>query len=429
MKQLIFLELNEINFSEMEKYISKGKLQNFKVLFGEFGYSETISEDRYEELEPWIQWVTAHTGKSYGEHKVFRLGDIKDRDIPQIWEELEAKGYKVGAISPMNANNCTKDASFFIPDPWTETDVTGSTVDKNLYQAISQAVNDNAQSKVTLKTILWLLIGAISNARISNYLKYLRLAMSARNSPWAKAMFLDLLLGDLFIKQYKKKSPNFASLFLNAGAHIQHHYMFSSAVYEGDLGNPDWYVTGGQDPVLDVYELYDSIVGEIRRVFPGVRIMLATGLHQDPHPEVTYYWRLNKHQRFLDKIGASFDSVQSLMSRDFLVRCKTESDTFDTARLLESAKDANGTPLFSVDNRGTELFVMLTYAEDISDTFVCTVNGEQYSEFKADISFVAIKNGRHNGVGYFVDTGVPKDSHPEKFPLKETPDIIKSVFA
>ena len=26
------------------------------------------SEDRYEHLEPWIQWVSFYTGKSYGEY-------------------------------------------------------------------------------------------------------------------------------------------------------------------------------------------------------------------------------------------------------------------------------------------------------------------------------------------------------------------------
>ena len=65
----------------------------------------------YEHLEPWIQWVTAHTGLDFAEHGVFRLGDIVARDLPQIWEQLEEKGLRVGAICPMNAKHRLKDAA------------------------------------------------------------------------------------------------------------------------------------------------------------------------------------------------------------------------------------------------------------------------------------------------------------------------------
>ena len=42
--------------------------------------------------------------------------------------------------------------------------------------------------------------------------------------------------------------PDFASLFLNAGAHIQHHYMYDSACYQGPHRNPPGYVAAGCDP-------------------------------------------------------------------------------------------------------------------------------------------------------------------------------------
>src|SRR5688572_7063566 len=93
-QQLLFLELNEINFEYLEAYIARGELPAFRDFFARHGYSETTSEQRYDELEPWIQWVTAHTGKSLSEHGVFRLGDIVDHDLPQIWERLEDLGLR-----------------------------------------------------------------------------------------------------------------------------------------------------------------------------------------------------------------------------------------------------------------------------------------------------------------------------------------------
>lgn len=62
-------------------------------LLGAIGCVLTESEKEYQHLEPWIQWVTAHIGMTFAEHGVFRLGDIVNRDIPQIWEQLEQRDY------------------------------------------------------------------------------------------------------------------------------------------------------------------------------------------------------------------------------------------------------------------------------------------------------------------------------------------------
>lgn len=428
MSQLLFLELNEINFDHIRIYVDRGLLPNFSHLIEQHGVSETESEKRYEELEPWIQWVTAHTGKTLAEHNIFRLGDITAYDIPQIWEQLEEKGLKVGAISPINAKNRTKDAAFFVPDPWTDTPVSGPPLLKAMSNAVSQAVNDNAKSRIAAKSVLALLAGAAVNARPANYTGYLRLFGNARKKPWAKAMFLDLLLADTFINQTKKKRPDFASLFLNAGAHIQHHYMFSAAAYDGPMKNPDWYIGDGLDPVLEIYALYDRILGQITAAFPKARIMIATGLHQDPYPELTFYWRLANHSAFLRKLSAPFASIEPRMSRDFLVDCDSTNDADKTAQILAGAEDQNGVKLFDVDNRGTDLFVMLTYPHDIPDEFQFKVGNHSYADLRKDVAFVAIKNGQHNGIGYFVDTGVPKDAQETGFPLTQIPGKILNAF-
>ena len=104
-RSLIFLELNEVNFEFVRAYAGEGRLPTFANLIESHGFAVTESEQAYEQLEPWIQWVTAHTGKSFAEHGVFRLGDIVNHDLPQIWECFEQRGLRVGAVSPMNAKN------------------------------------------------------------------------------------------------------------------------------------------------------------------------------------------------------------------------------------------------------------------------------------------------------------------------------------
>jgi Type I phosphodiesterase / nucleotide pyrophosphatase len=417
----LMLELNEVNFEYVERYIAKGLLPNFKSFLSRHGYAETTSEANYDQLEPWIQWVTAHTGQSLAEHGVFRLGDIVDYEIDQIWDQLARNGVKVGAVSPMNAKCAGDQWDFFVPDPWTNTKIIAPPAIKRLYEAIAQVVNDNAQSKVTATSVLNLAIGGFVAASPKNYLRYLSYLRQARSRPWLKAIFLDQLLADLFVKSVSAQKTQFATLFLNAAAHIQHHYMFSSDVYHGEMRNPDWYIAPGLDPLLDVYSAYDRILGDVQARLPHARIMLATGLHQDPHPDVTFYWRLKNHADFLARIGVSFLAVEPRMSRDFLIRCTDAKAAVAAEMRLNSAVAYDGLKLFDVDNRGSDLFVMLIYPADIGADLSFSVDESQFQGLADDVAFVAIKNGRHNGIGYFADSGALKSLSGERFALKDLP--------
>ena len=427
-KMLLFLELNEVNFEFVEAYVARGHLPNFKSFFSKHGFAETTSESQYDALEPWIQWVTAHTGMPLAEHGVFRLGDIVNTDIEQIWERLSAHGLKVGAISPMNAKCRTDDASFFIPDPWTDTRVIADPLVKRMFAAIVQAVNDNAQAHVKPRSLLDLAVGGAVTAIPSHYGRYLRYMMHSRARPWVKAIFLDQLLADLFTKSVRKHRPNFATLFVNAAAHIQHHYMFSSAVYDGAMKNPDGYVASGQDPLLDVYQAYDRILGDIVAQFSDARIMLATGLHQDPHPSITYYWRIRDHAQFLRKLALKFEAVEARMSRDFLITCKNSAEALSMEASLNSASTADDVKLFEVDNRGVDLFVMLTYPMNIDEFTEFSIDGRVVRNLVDDVTFVAIKNGQHNGTGYFSDNRASANLRGTCFPLADMPDKIMESF-
>lgn len=426
--QLLLLELNEVNFEFIEGYAVRGMLPNLAGLIDRHGYLRTTSEERYEELEPWIQWVTAHTGRSFAEHNVFRLGDIVARDIPQIWELLEQHGLRVGAVSPMNAKYRLRQPAFFVPDPWTRTQISGGRILRGLSRALAQAVSDNARARMTPSSAAALLAGVAAYARAEMYPTYARLALGSIGRPWRRAMFLDLLLSDVFIREVQRTRPQFASLFVNAAAHIQHHYMFSAAPYTGPHRNPDWYIKRGLDPVSEVYRLYDRLIGDVQRRFPAARLMIATGLHQVPHSEATFYWRLKDHAAFLDKIGARVAAVEPLMSRDFIVRCADRQQAQAVAERLRQARADDGIALFEVDQRSDDLFVMLTYPQEIRPGAGYSVGADRYTDLDRDVVFVALKNGEHDGIGYFIDTGLGKPNASGQFPLKDIPRRILSAL-
>ncbi|HEY6821615.1 MAG TPA: hypothetical protein VI321_06315, partial [Burkholderiales bacterium] len=215
MKRLLFLELNELNFEFVENYARRGALPAFARVIGQHGYARTRSETVYEHIEPWIQWFTVHTGKPFGEHGVFRLGDGAHASQRQIWEELAHRGLSVGAFSPMNAGNAVTNAAFFIPDPWTRTSVSAPPLMRKAYDAICQAVGDNAQGRITPRSAAQLAAGLLAYSQAKNWPAYLRLGILGLRTHWARAVFLDRFMADCFFVLWRRSRPDFATLFLN----------------------------------------------------------------------------------------------------------------------------------------------------------------------------------------------------------------------
>ena len=427
-KQTILLGLNEINFDYIKFYISKGLLPNFKRLFDYNDTIETISEKEYKLLEPWVQWVTIHSGKSFEEHNIFRLGDIVNRpELSQIFEELEKEGLSVGAVSPFNAENRLKNPSFFIPDSWTKTKPYGNWLVNALYQAIRQSVNDNAKSKFNLKSLVSLGISILLLVPASRWFHYLKTILKAKK-PGFKAIFLDSLLADVHLSLWEKHRPDFSNLFLNSGAHIQHHYLFNSKAYKGSLKNPQWYCSNDFDPLIQILSEYDYQIGKMLEL-KNVRLIVATGLHQQPHENLTFYWRIKDHIEFAELIGIKrFTEILPRMSRDFLVKFNNEIDALNAEKLLNSFFASNDhLKIFNVDNRGTSLFVELTYPNDISDSdsIYSKESKLKIENFKSFVAFVAIKNGEHNGIGYLASNLDLKLK--DKIQLTSLKSIIKKV--
>ena len=424
----ILLGLNELNFDYIKFYIDQDLLPNFKKIFEIQPPIETVSENEYKLLEPWVQWVTIHSGKSYKEHNIFRLGDIVNNpELSQIFEELEAEGLSVGAVSPFNAENRLNNPSFFVPDPWTKTNPSGNWIVKALYQAVHQSVNDNAKSKLNFKTIFSLGLGLLLYVPLSRWSHYLKTVFNVKK-PGSKALILDSLLADVHLTLWKKNKPDFSNLFLNSGAHIQHHYLFNSKAYNGNIKNPEWYCPKDYDPLIHILSEYDKQIGKLLKQ-KDVKIIIATGLHQQPHEHLTFYWRLKEHVKFAEMIGIkNFLEVSPRMSRDFLVKFNNELDAINAEKLLNGFYASNDNiKIFEVDNRGASLFVELVYPKDISESasIYSKESDLKLEKFKSYLAFVAIKNGEHNGIGYLTSNF---DLKLEKqINLTDLKSIIKKV--
>lgn len=427
-RQLIVLEMNEVNLDLARRYLGDVSLPGFERLFSTM-LRRTTAEGRYEDLEPWIQWVSAHTGLTAAEHGVFRLGDMVHCPAPQYFEALEAAGVSVGAVSPMNTVNRLKAPAYFVPDPWTRTEPDKSFWSRALAQAVGQAVNDNAQQKITPRSLIFLALALVRFAQPKHYGLYLKLALTSRQRSWRRALFLDLLLHDLHMGFWRRRKPGFSSVFLNAGAHIQHHYMFASRAGAG-LSNPAWYLPAGEDPFLDMLKVYDRVLTELFAT-NDASLIVATGLTQQPYERTEFYWRLQNHAEFLARLGLGDGRVAPRMTRDFLIEFDTAERAVEAEGVLRSVKSVtDGLPVFDeVDNRGASLFVTLTYPGDVSGGLEVQVGNGAAFDLAPHVVFVALKNGKHDGRGFIAYRGdVARLAAPDGAHVKTLHDVVLCYF-
>lgn len=411
---LIFLQLNEVNFDVVRRYVEQGHdLPAFKALLRDFRAFDTFGEDKYVELEPWIQWVSAQTGKTYAEHGVFRLGDVVNcpDSLVQIFEVLESRGLKVGAISPMNARNRLQRPAYFVPDPWTDTPSDGSGFSRRLTEMLRQTVNDNASSRITARSLLVIGEAVLRTLHWRRTPRLLATILASRGRPWLKALVLDQLVHQVHLYAWRRARPDASFAFLNAGAHIQHHYFFNAQLERSAARNPAWYLAPDADPVGDMLRAYDRILADyLALAQQGTRLIIATGLTQVPYDRVKYYYRLKDHAAFLGQAGIAFQRVLPRMTRDFEIQFDDDAGAQAAAdALAQMTLERTGQRLFGeIEMRERGLFATLTYPDEIQPGDAALLGGRRIESFGKAVAFVAIKNGMHSTRGFaFLSPNTP----------------------
>lgn len=409
---LIVLQLNEVNFDLVERYLGQHALPGFRHLLAKFGRVETFAETKYDELEPWIQWVSAHSGLRYGEHRIFRLGDAVNSQVPQIFEVMEQQGLIVGAISPMNARNALRHPAYFIPDPWTVTSSDESGYSRRFTSMLQQTVNENAQGRISKRSLLAIAEAVLRSFSPRGTAQLLKLIGQAKRRHWIKALVLDQLIHLVHLRLFRQKRPNVSFVFLNAGAHIQHHYLFNSPHANTTATNPAWYTPPDADPVLDMLQVYDRILLDYLALCSerGTQLIVATGLTQVAYDRVKLYYRLRHHAQFLALLDVVPQQVLPRMTRDFEALFDDESAAQRAATVLRGVRMVrDGAPLFGeIEERGASLFVTLSYPHEILPADTASYAGGNLGHVLPHVTFVAVKNGMHSTKGFALfSPGIP----------------------
>ncbi|MGH3370714.1 MAG: hypothetical protein ACRDPR_12005, partial [Nocardioidaceae bacterium] len=103
-KPVLSLEFNELSPTLMKRFIDTGRLPNFDRLRRESLTFITEAGEKGEQLDPWVQWVTVHTGATADEHGVGQLGEAARLQVPTVADIVSEGGRSVWLCGSMNVN-------------------------------------------------------------------------------------------------------------------------------------------------------------------------------------------------------------------------------------------------------------------------------------------------------------------------------------
>ncbi len=286
---LILIEFNELSPMLMEKFIAAGKLPNFERFRSESDVYLTEAEEEQDDLEPWIQWVTVHSGLPFTEHRIKDLGDGKKLAAPNMWDLLSDEGKRVWVCGSMNINYRLPINGRVLPDPWSR-DVKPHPEEelRPYHRFVSANVQEYTREDTPLSRrdqadfLSFMVRHGLSPATVSAIVR--QLADERRSDAhWKRAVILDKLQFDLFRSYWKRDDPDFATFFLNSTAHFQHLYWRNMEPkhfkVQPDPGEQAVY----EDAILYGYEQMDQLCGRLLRLAgQDTTLMFVTALSQQP---------------------------------------------------------------------------------------------------------------------------------------------------
>lgn len=415
--RVIALEFNELTPSLMQRWIGQGLLPGFKRLFGESQVFVTDAEEKPPNLEPWIQWVTVHTGLPFSKHGVFDLGDGHKLKAPRLWDLVSDAGKQVWICGSMNAGvKGSRINGAIVPDPWS---AGVEPYPKGQFDAffnlVRTYVQEYASQDVPLTTMDYARFGrfmiahGLSPATVKKTIAQLASERGGRNK-WKRAMILDRLFWDVFRAYWRKNRPTYSTLFLNSTAHLQHYHWRNMEPEAFRLKPSDREQDEYQDAVLAGYQGMDAIVQEALDLVEGTRtsLVLVTALGQQP---LVRYEEQGGKQVFKphDALGLlRFAGVADparyapVMTEEYHLYFQSDDAARRGCEGLESLS-IDGSPLMRVRRDGSELFVAcaVTIPPPESARVVARASGASAAFHELFFPVSGIKSGGHHPDGIF----------------------------
>lgn len=393
-QKVFFLELNEFNQDLLIKSSKDLSLKNLEKLVS-LNKMRTFTEDTYDSdfLEPWVQWVTVHTGSPSTHHQIKHLGDVPHLGTEQVWEALSKKGISSGIWGAMNASRgYAENCLFFLPDPWTVSEQ-GYPHELNALLDPIRYVSQNylnRSTSIVVKKVIGLLKLIFKNGLGWRLLKEIPLLIKNVIRYKAKSFvfisFADYLSTLLFLKYKKRFNPDFSLIFLNSLAHLQHHHWKDVDPIKNE-------------PIVYGLKMLDRILGEIFSAIGEKEVLLVANALSQKNTSEEEPWILYRQvdqSGFLHAIGIKYAKVESLMTHDAHIFFDHEHDTAIAKEKLASI-EILGKKLFLVEEYPqdkTKLFYRICFTDAVFDNTPFIVGGKEIQFFDL-FQKVVTRTGKH----------------------------------
>jgi hypothetical protein len=432
---VIVLEFNELCPRLMDRFIAAGKLPNFQRLRDQSIAAITDAEEEAPKLDPWIQWVTIHSGLRADEHNIFDLGQGRQLDRPCVAQILSDHKVPVGVLGSMNTNYQDLNG-FFIPDPW---DLEGKAEPSELqpyYQTVASQVQNSSRgdglSKAELVRFAWFM--ARHGIRPSTIMSGIRQVISElrdKGVQWRRSIILERLQLDLFHHLKRKHNTRFSTFFGNSTAHFQHYYWRNSEpeIFEAAPGADDH--PSLRTAIEEGYTNMDYLVGQFLAKYPHSTLVLLTGLSQQPWTETTKCtFRPADFNEFLRFVGIAPDKVEvkPVMAEEFHVLSRDYNSRVDISRRIGEAT-INGQPLMKARLEGNGVFCGCL-VNDLSarDAKIAHPIGGVRKFIDLFQLVHTVRSGRHHPHGLFwIQSSSPRVI-PDPIPLVDVAPTLLSLF-
>lgn len=409
-KRLTLIELNEFSVSLLERGAREIALPNISRVLA-LPATSTTTDDLIEHrgLDPWVQWVSVHTGVPSTVHKIIHLGDTPSGlEAKQLWETLSEHGISSGVWGAMNATRgSARLCSFFLPDPWTFSEeaypasLNGLLALPRYYSKNYLDVSAFTFLKKTIRLGAFLLgSGAVARIVRQAPLVLGGLRSAGLNNAVLFSLF-DLFSAAVFSKYKEKYQPQLSIIFLNSIAHLQHHRWEQGERLSADL-----------EFGLRVIDRVLGMLFESLAVDEAVVVMNALTQRNIVGEKPRICYRQINPERFLRSVGVEFVSVEQLMTNDAHVFFASSEDRDRAADAISRVK-IEGAPLFQVEADASDsrkLFYQVDFWGELDGDVELEVNGRAV-QFLENFEAIVARTGAHIREGNILSRGIELPDH------------------
>jgi hypothetical protein len=440
-RSVMLLEFNELSPQLMERFIAKGYLPNFKRLRDESEVYVTQAAETGWDLNPWVQWVTVHSGLNYADHGITELDEGGKLKAKRVWDVVSDAGQPVCICGSMNVAYHNPIHGVIIPDPWTTKFAPYPGALLPFFRFVQQNVLDHTSSRVGLKRADYLnfFTFMMRHGLSAMTLKALGLQLRQErtdNVRWKRAALLDKLQFDVFRWYYRKVKPRFSTFFSNSTAHYQHYYWREMDPQQFKIQPTPEQRATYQDAILFGYQEMDKLIARLLALAgPDTVVLFATAISQQPC--LTYedqggkvLYRPREYSRLLDfaEVTEAY-TVAPVMAEVFNLHMQSGDEAIQAELKLRRLRVV-GQPAMHLERKDAVISVKCNVHHALPAGTLITAEGGHSTIPFFDLFYQmeGIKSGMHHSDGMFWIRTPEKRHHlhPDKVPLASlAPTILR----